>query len=74
MACELDWPKGDVEKTIDDIVEMPVMINGKLRAKMQIKQADSTNDKLLQKMALKEENVINLFHHDCGRYFRKKTP
>ena len=59
MACELDWPKGDAEKTIEDIMEMPVMVNGKLRARMQVKQADSTNEKLLQEMALKEENVIN---------------
>ena len=45
--------------TNKDIMEMPVMVNGKLRARMQIKQADSTNEKLLKEMALKEENVIN---------------
>jgi leucyl-tRNA synthetase len=49
------WPTFDPAKTVDDTVEMPVMVNGKVRAKLQV-AADASKD-ALQAAALADERV-----------------
>ncbi len=36
MLNEQEWPQYDEEKTIDDVIEMPVQVNGKVRGKILI--------------------------------------
>ena len=41
MLNEASWPEWDEEKTVEDEIEMPVQINGKVRGKVIIsKSAD----------------------------------
>lgn len=41
MLNETQWPTWDEEKTVEDVIEMPVQINGKVKAKISIpKDAD----------------------------------
>ena len=55
MLNEQEWPKYDEEKTIDDIIEMPVQVNGKVRGKILI-APDSTAD--MAKEKLREDKGI----------------
>jgi len=59
LACQMSWPKGDPAKSIDDLLEIPIMVNGKLRSKIQVEKSDASNQKHLEEMSLKEKNVIN---------------
>ena len=59
FACQAGWPKGDPKKAIDDLLEIPIMVNGKLRSKIQVSKTDASNQELLERMSLKEKNVIN---------------
>lgn len=43
MANETSWPKYDEEKTIDDVVEIPVQLNGKVKGQIVI-PVDATAD------------------------------
>ncbi len=52
---EADWPKYDESKTILDVIEMPIQINGKLRATVEISR-DATEDEVYQK-AIEKESV-----------------
>ena len=36
MLAYEPWPKYDEEKTIDDLIDLPIQVNGKLRANIQI--------------------------------------
>jgi leucyl-tRNA synthetase len=53
---ESRWPNYDFEKTIDDMVELGVQVNGKLRASITLSK-DSDN-KLVEDEALKQDNVL----------------
>ena len=58
MLNESSWPLWDEELTIDDIIEIPVQINGKMRGKIMIpKDGDIHQAKTL----IKEDEKINSF-------------
>lgn len=53
---ESKWPEYDEAKTIDDMVDLGVQVNGKLRATITVpKDADN---KLVEEEALKQNNVL----------------
>ena len=55
MLNQAQWPEWDEEKTVEDVIEMPVQINGKVRGKILIpKDADKT---VVQTEALKDSNI-----------------
>ncbi len=56
MLSLATWPAYDQAKTIDDIVEMPVQINGKLRERISIPNG-STEDQI-KSLVLANEKVI----------------
>jgi leucyl-tRNA synthetase len=55
MVCEQSWPAYDPEKAKDDVIEMAVQINGKVRATITI-EVDSDLDAAREK-AMAEEKV-----------------
>lgn len=55
MLNKSSWPTWDENKTVDDVIEMPVQINGKVRGKITIaKDADKNNAK---SKAMEDENI-----------------
>lgn len=52
---ETTWPKYEEAKTIDDVIEMPVQINGKVRGKIQVNLDDS--QEAVGEKALLDENI-----------------
>lgn len=58
MLNESSWPTWDENKTVDDVIEMPVQINGKVRGKITIaKDADKETAK---SKAMEDENISKL--------------
>jgi leucyl-tRNA synthetase len=56
MLNETQWPTWDEEKTVEDIIEMPVQINGKVKAKISIpKDADK---EAANKLAMDDASVL----------------
>lgn len=49
------WPSYDAELAKEDLVEIPVQVNGRLRAHLQV--APGTTKEELERLALKQENV-----------------
>ncbi len=49
------WPKYDEEKTIDDVIEMPIQVNGKVRG-IVTANADDTQD-IVREKAILDENI-----------------
>ena len=50
------WPEYDEEKTIEDLIDLPIQINGKLRANVEIQKdevQDSIKEKVLQNDKIK---------------------
>ena len=43
------WPKYDEEKTVEDLINLPVQINGKLRANVEI-QKDEDKESIREKI------------------------
>lgn len=58
MLNEASWPEWDESKTVDDVIEMPVQINGKVRGKITIPQ---DADKETAKEIVKNNPNINKF-------------
>lgn len=55
MLNKAEWPTWDEEKTIDDVIELPVQISGKVRGKISVsKDADVEAAK---KVAMEDENI-----------------
>nr|WP_312578692.1 leucine--tRNA ligase [Sedimentibacter sp.] len=55
MLNKTEWPTWDEEKTIDDVIELPVQISGKVRGKILVsKDADVEAAK---KVAMEDENI-----------------
>ena len=54
LAYEL-WPTYDEEKTVNNVVEMGVQVNGKLRAKISVDKNESKEK--IQEIALSQDNV-----------------
>ena len=55
MLHQASWPTFDEEKTIDNVIEMAVQINGKVRGKIQI--AIDADQETAHNMALQNENI-----------------
>ncbi|WP_077367799.1 leucine--tRNA ligase [Anaerosalibacter sp. Marseille-P3206] len=57
MLHDTTWPEWDEEKTVEDVVEIAVQVNGKVRAKEMISINDSKED--VKEKILKNEVVRN---------------
>ncbi len=55
MLCESEWPSYDEAKCVDDVVEIAVQVNGKVRARISVASDISKDDAIAQAMA--EERV-----------------
>ncbi|HHZ02589.1 MAG TPA: leucine--tRNA ligase [Tissierellia bacterium] len=55
MLNQHSWPVWDEEKTIDDVIELPVQVSGKVRGKILIPK-DATVE-TARKLALEDENI-----------------
>lgn len=49
------WPKFDEDKTVDDVIELPVQVNGKVRGKIKI--SPDASQELAREKALEDENI-----------------
>ncbi len=56
MLCESEWPKYDIAKTIEDTIEIPIQINGKLRSKIVVSK-DADTDAM--KAAVREDIIVS---------------
>lgn len=54
--CYVPWPEAKEELAAVDTIEMPVQVNGKMRAKFTV-AADASQQEV-QKLALQQENVV----------------
>ena len=52
---ESTWPDYDESKTKDEVIQMPIQVNGKLRATIEI-SVDASQEEI-KEAALKDENV-----------------
>ena len=57
MLCQNEWPRYDEEKTIEDQIEIPIQINGKLRAKITVDRDIEADE--LSKAVLNDPSVIH---------------
>ena len=64
--ADADWPTWDEAKLVEDTIEMPVQVNGKLRAKINV-PADADQD-TIEAAAKEDENVAE---HIDGKTIRK---
>ncbi|MEM6256908.1 MAG: class I tRNA ligase family protein [Planctomycetota bacterium] len=64
--ADADWPKWDEAKLVEDMIEMPVQVNGKLRAKITV-SADA-DQKTIEAAAKEDSNVVE---HIEGKTIRK---
>ncbi len=58
MLCQTSWPVYDVNKTIEDTIEIPIQINGKLRGKIVVSK-DANSDEL--KAAVEANETVRKF-------------
>lgn len=49
------WPKFDEEKTKDDVIEMPIQVNGKVRGKVEVNVTDTQD--MVREKSLADENI-----------------
>ena len=52
----MEWPKHDEQHLVEDTIEMPVQVNGKIRDKLQVPVGMAKDE--IEKMALAAEKVI----------------
>ncbi|MEO0475131.1 MAG: class I tRNA ligase family protein [Planctomycetota bacterium] len=64
--ADADWPTWDEAKLVEDTIEMPVQVNGKLRGKINV-PADADQD-AIEATAKEDENVAE---HLAGKTIRK---
>ena len=57
LAADDEWPKWDEKYLVSDTVEVVVQVNGKLRAKLSVNQADLSNEEKITQLALSDEKV-----------------
>ena len=57
LAANDEWPKWDEKYLVSDTVEVVVQVNGKLRAKLSINQADLSDEEKITQLALSDEKV-----------------
>ena len=63
MLNQTEWPTWDEEKTVDDIIELPVQISGKVRGKIEILKDADVNT--ARELAEADENIL--------KYLKGKT-
>ena len=51
----LEWPTYDEEKTIEDVIDLPIQINGKLRANIEIEKDE--DEKSIKEKVLSNEKI-----------------
>lgn len=52
-----EWPKWDEKFLVEDVVEVVVQVNGKLRAKLKVQKDDLEDEEKITKLALEDERV-----------------
>jgi leucyl-tRNA synthetase len=57
-ACLQPWPAWSEDLTIDDVVEVVCQINGKVRARLQVRRGLGKQE--IQELALKEKRIAEL--------------
>lgn len=57
LKSDDEWPVWDEKALEEDIIEIVVQVNGKLRARLHVKKDDLKDHEKLEKLALKDENV-----------------
>ena len=55
VLCESKWPEHDEAKTIDEVINIAVQVNGKLRGTIEVQ--NNEDDSSVKEKALSEENV-----------------
>lgn len=55
MLCDTEWPKYDITKTVEDTIEIPIQINGKLRAKVVVNKDAGTDE---MKEAVRKNTIV----------------
>ena len=55
MLCDTEWPKYDIAKTVEDTIEIPIQINGKLRAKVVVNKDAGTDE---MKEAVRKNTIV----------------
>ncbi|MFA6984482.1 MAG: leucine--tRNA ligase [Sedimentibacter sp.] len=63
MLNQTEWPTWDEEKTVDDVIELPVQISGKVRGKIEISKDADVNT--ARELAEADENIL--------KYLKGKT-
>jgi len=58
MIVDTPWPEADPALLVDDTVTMPVQVNGKKRAEIEV-AADAPKD-VVEKIALAEDAIVKL--------------
>ena len=51
------WPQYDESLIIEDVISIPVQVNGKLRGTIEVKSTDSSDQKLVETKAREEDSV-----------------
>ena len=64
LQADDEWPTWDEKALEEDVVEVVVQVNGKLRARLHVKKDDLKNHAKLEKLALKDENVKKFVKSD----------
>ena len=57
LGADDEWPKWDEKYLVSDTVEVVVQINGKLRAKLSVRQDDLEDEEKMTKLALEDKKV-----------------
>jgi len=55
MLYQTDWPQFDIAKTVDDSIEIPIQINGKLRTKVVVNKDAGTDE---MKEAVRKNQIV----------------
>ena len=60
MICDADWPSVDKTFMKKSTVKIPIQVNGKMRSVIEVSLNLSKEE--LEKLALKEENVLKFLN------------
>ena len=57
LGADDEWPKWDEKYLVQDVVEVVVQVNGKLRAKLSVSADEATNEERVKELVLADERV-----------------
>ncbi len=57
LGADDEWPKWDEKYLVQDVVEVVVQVNGKLRAKLNVPADEATDEEKVKELALADERV-----------------